>query len=123
MEAPRLRVDDFAYDLPTDAIAQSPVEPRDSSRLLLLDRSRPGELMHTTFREIGERLSPGALLVVNDSRVLPARLPARRPSGGAAEILVLRPLDDGSGRWEGLVRPSRKVAVGELLELRNGDTV
>ena len=123
MEAPRLRVDDFAYDLPTDAIAQSPAEPRDSSRLLVLDRSRPGELRHTTFREIGVRLSPGDLLVVNDSRVIPARLPARRPSGGAAQILVLRPLDDGSGRWEGLVRPSRKVAVGELLELRNGDTV
>ena len=123
MDGPRLRVDDFDYELPTDAIAQSPAEPRDASRLLVLDRSRPGELEHAIFRDIGERLSPGDLLVVNDSRVIPARLPAQRRSGGAAEILVLRPLDDGSSRWEALVRPSRKVAVGELLELRNGEAV
>ena len=123
MDAPRLRVDAFDYELPTDAIAQSPAEPRDASRLLVLDRSRPGELRHSTFRDIGERLSLGDLLVVNDSRVIPARLPARRRSGGAVEILVLRPLDDGSNRWEGLVRPSRKVAVGELLDLRNGDAM
>jgi S-adenosylmethionine:tRNA ribosyltransferase-isomerase len=123
MDAPRLRVDDFDYELPTNAIAQSPAEPRDASRLLVLDRSRPGDLQHSTFHDVGERLSPGDLLVVNDSRVIPARLPARRRSGGAVEILVLRPLDDGSGRWEGLVRPSRKVAVGELLELRNGDAL
>ena len=123
MNAPRLRVDDFDYELPTDAIAQSPAEPRDASRLLVLDRSRPGELEHTTFRDIGERLKAGDLLVVNDSRVIPARLPARRRSGGAVEILLLRPLDDGSGRWEALVRPSRKVAVGEALELRSGDVV
>lgn len=123
MEQPRLRVDDFDYELPTDAIAQSPAEPRDASRLLVLDRSRPGELEHSTFRDVGARLMPGDLLVVNDSRVIPARLPARRRSGGAVEILVLRPLDDGAGRWEGLVRPSRKVAVGEALQLRTGDTV
>ena len=89
----------------------------------MLDRSRPGELEHTTFREVGSHLSAGDLLVVNDSRVIPARLPARRRSGGAVEILVLRALDDGSGRWEALVRPSRKVAVGEALELRSGDVV
>ena len=123
MDAPRLRVDDFAYELPTDAIAQAPAEPRDASRLLVLDRSRPGELEHTTFQDVGERLRAGDLLVVNDSRVIPARLPARRRSGGAVEILVLRPLDDGSGRWEALVRPSRKVEVGEALDLRSGDVV
>jgi S-adenosylmethionine:tRNA ribosyltransferase-isomerase len=123
MNAPRLRVDDFDYDLPTDAIAQAPAEPRDASRLLVLDRSRPHDIEHSSFRDIGERLRPGDLLVVNDSRVIPARLQARRRSGGAAEILVLRPLDDGSSRWEALVRPSRKVADGELLELRNGETV
>ena len=67
---------------------------------------------HATFREIGEYLRAGDLLVVNDSRVIPARLPARRRSGGAVEILVLRPLDDGSGRWEALMRPSRKVRGG-----------
>ncbi|HYI67930.1 MAG TPA: tRNA preQ1(34) S-adenosylmethionine ribosyltransferase-isomerase QueA [Candidatus Limnocylindrales bacterium] len=123
MDAPRLRVDDFDYELPTDAIAQTPAEPRDASRLLVLDRSRPAELKHTAFRDVGTHLRAGDLLVVNDSRVIPARLPARRRSGGAVEILVLRPLDDGSGRWEALVRPSRKVAVGEALELGSGDVV
>ncbi len=123
MDASRLRVDDFDYELPTDAIAQAPAEPRDSSRLLVLDRSRPAELEHATFRDLGEHLHPGDLLVVNDSRVIPARLAARRRSGGAVEILVLRPIDDGSGRWEALTRPSRKVRVGEVLELRNGETV
>ena len=123
MDASRLRVDDFDYELPTDAIAQAPAEPRDSSRLLVLDRSRPAELEHTAFRDVGAHLRTGDLLVVNDSRVIPARLPARRRSGGAAEILVLRPLDDGSGRWEALIRPSRKVRVGEMLELRNGETL
>ena len=123
MDASRLRVDDFDYELPTDAIAQAPAEPRDSSRLLVLDRSRPAELQHATFRDVGEHLRAGDLLVVNDSRVIPARLPARRRSGGAVELLVLRPLDDGSGRWEALTRPSRKVRVGEVLELRNGEAV
>ena len=123
MDASRLRVDDFDYELPTDAIAQAPAEPRDSSRLLVLDRSRPAELEHTAFRDVGAHLRTGDLLVVNDSRVIPARLPARRRSGGAAEILVLRPLDDGSGRWEALIRPSRKVRVGEMLELRNGEAL
>ena len=123
MDAPRLRVDDFDYELPTDAIAQAPAEPRDASRLMVLHRSNPGELEHTTFRDVGERLRPGDLLVVNDSRVIPARLPARRRSGGTVEILVLRPLDDGSDRWEALVRPSRKVGVGEIVDLVSGDAV
>jgi S-adenosylmethionine:tRNA ribosyltransferase-isomerase len=123
MDAPRLRVDDFDYELPTDAIAQAPAEPRDSSRLLVLDRSRSTELEHLTFRDIGRYVRAGDLLVVNDSRVIPARLPARRRSGGAVEILVLRPLDDGSGRWEALVRPSRKLAINEALELGSGAVV
>jgi S-adenosylmethionine:tRNA ribosyltransferase-isomerase len=123
MDSSRLRVDDFDYELPTAAIAQAPAEPRDASRLLVLDRSRPTELEHATFRDIGQHLRAGDLLVVNDSRVIPARLPARRRSGGAVELLVLRPLDDGSGSWEALIRPSRKVRVGEVLELRNGEAV
>ena len=123
MDVPRLRVDDFDYELPNGAIAQSPAEPRDSSRLLVLDRSRPDELGHATFRDIGEHLDSGDLLVVNDSRVMPARLAARRRSGGAVEVLILRQRPDGSGEWEALVRPSRKVAVGEMLELRSGDAI
>jgi len=125
--APRLRVDDFDYALPTAAIAQVPAEPRDAARLLVLDRlaSSPGRpaLAHSTFRELGEELRSGDLLVVNDSRVLPARLPARRTAGGAAEVLVLRILPDGSDRWQGLVRPSRRIAVGDLLTLASGDRI
>ena len=124
---PRLRVDDFEYELPADAIAQTPAEPRDASRLLVLDRARSSSgapaLAHTTFAKIGDWLRPGDLLVVNDSRVMPARLPARRAGGGAVELLVLRPLDDGEGRWEALVRPSRKVRDGEIVEVGDGEKV
>ena len=123
----RLRVDDFDYQLPDAAIAQRPSEPRDASRLLVLDRaaSRPGSpaLRHRTFRDVGQELSRGDLLVVNDSRVMPARMIAARATGGAAEVLALRPLDDGSGSWEALVRPSRRIAVGDLLTLRSGDRI
>ena len=123
MSEPRLRVDDFDYELPADSIAQVPAEPRDSSRLLVLDRSRPEALEHARFRDIGRRLGAGDVLVVNDSRVIPARLPGQRPGGGAAEIVVLRPIDDGSGRWEALVRPSRRLAAGSVVTLRSGDRV
>jgi S-adenosylmethionine:tRNA ribosyltransferase-isomerase len=123
----RLRVDDFDYHLSPSAIAQVPTEPRDAARLLVLDRaaSLPGRpaLRHRIFAEVGEELRKGDLLVVNDSRVIPARLPARRDTGGEAEVLALRPLDDGSGRWECLVRPSRRIQIGDRLELRSGDRV
>jgi S-adenosylmethionine:tRNA ribosyltransferase-isomerase len=118
---PRLRVDDFDYELPPDAIAQIPAEPRDASRLLVLDRDS-GAVEHARFRDIGRWLSAGDLLVVNDSRVLPARLVGERPGGGDAEVLVLRPLDDGQ-RWEALVRPSRRVAIGSFVTLRGGHRV
>jgi S-adenosylmethionine:tRNA ribosyltransferase-isomerase len=118
---PRLRVDDFDYELPPDAIAQTPAEPRDASRLLILDRAT-GSLEHARFGDIGRWLNPGDLLVVNDSRVLPARLVGQRAGGGAAEVLVLRPLEDGL-RWEALVRPSRRVANGSFVTLRGGDRV
>jgi S-adenosylmethionine:tRNA ribosyltransferase-isomerase len=120
MKGPRLRVDDFDYELPDGAIAQTPADPRDSSRLLVLERSS-GRIDHVVFGEIGERLTPSDLLVVNDSRVIPARLPGVRAGGGAVEILVLRPLDDG--RWEALVRPSRRLAVGARVLLRHGHQV
>jgi S-adenosylmethionine:tRNA ribosyltransferase-isomerase len=121
VSAPRLRVDDFDYELPPDAIAQTPAEPRDASRLLILDRAT-GSLEHARFGDIGRWLNPGDLLVVNDSRVLPARLVGQRAGGGAAEVLVLRPLEDGL-RWEALVRPSRRVANGSFVTLRGGDRV
>jgi S-adenosylmethionine:tRNA ribosyltransferase-isomerase len=118
----RLRVDDFDYELPPDAIAQTPAEPRDSSRLLVLDRET-GRVEHARFREIGRWLSPADLLVVNDSRVLPARLLGERPGGGAAEVLVLRPLPDDPQRWEALVRPSRRLAAGSIVTLRDGEGI
>jgi S-adenosylmethionine:tRNA ribosyltransferase-isomerase len=125
--APRLLVDDFDYDLPLEAVAQVPAEPRDASRLMVLDRgaSTPGRpaLTHDTFRDIGEWLAPGDLLVVNDSRVIPARLRGTRASGGGAEILALRPLDDDPLRWLALVRPSRRLAVGATIEVASGDRV
>lgn len=123
--SPRLRVDDFDYPLPASAIAQTPAEPRDASRLLVLDRagSRSGapRLEHATFHEIGEWLRPGDLLVVNDSRVIPARLRGRRPSGGGIELLLLRDL--GEARWEALVRPSRRIKPGERVRVASGDEV
>ncbi len=122
MSEPRLRVQDFDYELPSGAIAQTPAEPRDASRLLVLERST-GLIHHARFGDIGRWLGRGDLLVVNDSRVIPARLPATRGTGGAAEVLVLRPVDDGSGRWEALVRPSRRIAVGARLRLRSGAEV
>jgi len=121
----RLRVDDFDYPLPQPAIAQVPAEPRDSSRLLVLDRarSRPGRphLRHRSFRELGEELHAGDLLVTNDSRVIAARLRAQRVTGGTAEVLVLRPIPSDDSRWEALVRPSRRIADGDRLTLHTGD--
>jgi S-adenosylmethionine:tRNA ribosyltransferase-isomerase len=119
---PRLRVDDFDYELPADAIAQTPSEPRDSSRLLVLDRES-GRIEHGRFADIGRWLRPGDLLVVNDSLVIPARLRAVRESGGTAEILVLRPIEGDPERWEALVRPSRRLPVGAVVTLTGGQRV
>lgn len=125
--SPRLRVDDFDYDLPPEAIAQVPVEPRDAARLLVLDRAassaRKPSLSHRVFADVGQLLAPGDLLVLNNSRVIPARLAATRPGGGSAEILMLRPLEGDPGRWEALVRPSRRISAGAALVLRSGAQV
>jgi len=118
----RLRVDDFDYELPPDAIAQVPAEPRDASRLLVLHRA-DGRIEHARFADIGHWLTPADLLVVNDSRVIPARLPGRRSGGGAAEILVLRQADEDPATWEALVRPSRRLPPGSRVELRSGHSV
>jgi S-adenosylmethionine:tRNA ribosyltransferase-isomerase len=119
----RLRVDDFDYELLMAAVAQIPAQPRDTSRLLVLDRAacRPGEpaLAEGTFTDIGRWLGRGDLLVVNDSRVLRARLRGRRSGGGAAQVLLLRPLPDG--RWEALVRPSGRLRDGAIVQLATGD--
>src|SRR5713226_97054 len=91
------------YDLPPELIAQKPADPRDSSRLLVYERAT-GEVRHRRFRELPEELTRGELVVVNDSRVIPARLRLRRPGGGAAEVLLLEQV--GVAMWEALARPS-----------------
>ncbi len=113
-----LRTADFDYDLPESFIAQEPVEPRDEARLMVLHRE-DGRIEHRIFREIGEYLRPSDVLVLNQTRVLPARLFARKESGGRAEILLLRRLDEQS--WECLVggkglKAGRRLLLGETLE-------
>lgn len=119
MATDRLRVDDFDYELPPEAIAQDPAEPRDASRLLLLER-HTGRIEHARFADIGRWLRRGDLLVVNDSRVIPARLRGTRSGGGAAEVLVLRPIDGTPERWLALVRPSRRLPPGSRIGLAAG---
>jgi S-adenosylmethionine:tRNA ribosyltransferase-isomerase len=100
------------YSLPPELIAQHPAERRDQSRLLVFERAS-GEVRHRRFFELPEELS-GELVVVNDTRVVPARLRLRRPGGGQAEVLLLEQLN-GSGEWEALARPSRKLRAGQRL--------
>jgi len=109
---------DFYFDLPEDRIAQTPAEKRDHSRLMLLDRES-GAVAHHHFYELPEFLRPGDCLVLNDTRVLPARLFGRRPTGGAVEVVLLR--DRGEGVWECLTRPGRKTHVGAELEFGDGE--
>ena len=93
-----MKTHDFYYDLPPELIAQAPLERRDASRLLTLDRET-GEVAHRHFYDIAELIQPGDCLVLNDSRVLPARLLGHRePTGGAVEVLLLK--DEGGGVWE-----------------------
>ncbi|MFN2297913.1 MAG: tRNA preQ1(34) S-adenosylmethionine ribosyltransferase-isomerase QueA [Anaerolineales bacterium] len=109
-----MRLEDFEYSLPPEFIAQDPAEPRDSSRLLILDRA-DGEIRHAVFRDIGQFLSPGDLLVFNDTRVIPARLAAAKEgTGGKVEILLLRRLE--AQTWEALVG-GKRVRPGIRLEV------
>ena len=108
-----MRLDDFDYALPDERIAQQPVEPRDAARLLV-DQGAAAPL-HRHVSDLGELLRDGDLLVVNDSKVIPARLRVTRATGGAAEVLLLDPLDDDRRTWEAMVRPARKLRVGEEL--------
>lgn len=112
-----MRVSDFDYELPEEFIAQDPIEPRDAARLLVLERSK-GTAEHRVFRELPQLFSEGDLLVVNDTRVLPARLHGRKESGGAVEVLLLREVQDGV--WESLVRPARRLAEGSTVRLAEG---
>ena len=113
-----MKTSDFSYYLPEELIAQTPLEQRDSSRLLKLDRTT-GNVEHHHFYDIINYLQPGDCLVMNDSRVLPARLLGHRPTGGAVEVLLLRDL--GNKRWECLCKPGRKMQVGNTVLFGNGD--
>ena len=112
-----MRTHDFWYNLPEELIAQTPLQQRDSSRLLTLDR-QTGEVSHRHFYDILEYLQPGDCLVMNDSRVLPARLLGHRPTGGAVEVLLLRDL--GDKKWECLCKPGRKMQVGSRVVFGDG---
>ena len=113
-----MKTSDFYYDLPEDLIAQTPLEQRDTSRLLALDRVT-GEISHEHFYDIIDHLKPGDCLVMNDSRVLPARLLGHRPTGGAVEVLLLRDL--GDKKWECLCKPGRKMQVGHQVIFGDGE--
>lgn len=113
-----MKTSDFDFYLPEELIAQTPLERRDSSRLLTLDK-RTGETAHRRFYELPQLLRPGDCLVLNNSRVLPARLIGHRlPGGGACEVLLLT--DKGDGLWECLVRPGRKLKPGAQVSFGEG---
>lgn len=106
--------DSYDYSLPEEAIAQRPAEPRDSARLLVaVDPA--GAVTHRTVADLPDLLGPGDLLVVNDSRVIPARLLLEKPTGGQAEVLLLEPVGR-SGSWQALVRPARRLPPGTVLQ-------
>ena len=113
-----MKTHDFWYDLPEELIAQTPLEKRDTSRLCVLDR-QTGQVTHRHFYDILDYLRPGDCLVMNDSRVLPARLLGHRPTGGAIEVLLLRDL--GNKRWECLCKPGRKMQVGNEVIFGDGE--
>ncbi|MBR6766508.1 MAG: tRNA preQ1(34) S-adenosylmethionine ribosyltransferase-isomerase QueA [Clostridia bacterium] len=104
-----MKLSDFMYDLPEERIAQTPVEPRDHSRLMVVNRETH-EIEHRHFYDIIDYLNPGDALVVNETRVIPARLYGERPSGGACEVLLLKQV--GPKKWETLVRPGKKLRPG-----------
>jgi S-adenosylmethionine:tRNA ribosyltransferase-isomerase len=111
-----LKTSDFDYELPQEFIAQTPVEPRDASRLLVLHRDT-GTIEHRFFRDIGQFLHSGDLLVLNQTRVIPARIFARKPTGGRVELLLLRREDDLT--WECLVG-GKGLAAGKTVQVENG---
>ncbi|RMH12059.1 MAG: S-adenosylmethionine:tRNA ribosyltransferase-isomerase, partial [Gemmatimonadetes bacterium] len=113
------RVGDYDYTLPPERIQRYPSERRDACRLLVVDRSRSpgGDLSDRVFSDLPDLMRAGDLLVLNETRVLPARLLGRKPTGAPAEILLLRPLPErgGDAYWEALVRPGSKLKPGRVV--------
>ena len=114
-----MRRADFSYQLPVELIADRPLPRRGASRLLGLDGAT-GALVDLRFADLGSLLRPGDLLVLNDTRVLPARLVLRRGTGGAVEVLLLEPMSADARTWSALVRPSRKLRDGEIVASDDG---
>lgn len=115
----RVKTSDFDYDLPSEYIAQTPIEPRDSSRLLVLDRGT-SKLEHAQFRDVGRFLKPGDLLILNQTRVFPARLYVRKPTGGRVELLLLRREDLLT--WEVLIG-GKGLGAGKRMQVEGGPEV
>src|SRR5439155_12391957 len=109
-----MRLSDFDYALPPELIAQTPIEPRDAARLLVLDR-QSGAMAHRHVYELPDLLRAGDLVVADSSRVLPARIRGRLDGGGNAELLLLRRL--ARGRWEALGRPARRLRPGDAIKV------
>lgn len=109
----------YDYDLPAELIAQEPVHPRDRSRLLVVRRGGGG-LRHLQFRDLVGLIPAGDALVVNETRVFPARLRGRKPTGAEAEVLLLRPVSDDERDWHALVRPGSKLKPGRVVEIADG---
>src|SRR5271170_1746678 len=101
-----MRLSDLDYDLPEDLIAQEPIENRADARLLVLDR-RSGQIEHSRFYKLGRHLRDGDLLILNDTRVFPARLKTRKETGGTVKLLLVRPAEDPAGAWIALARTHR----------------
>ena len=112
-----LRTDEFDYHLPPDLIAQTPIEPRDASRLMVVERAG-GEITHRHFQDLLDYLRPGDVLVANNSRVIPARLLGRKATGGRVEVLLLKQIEDR--RWEVLVG-GKRVRPDTVLHLEKKD--
>ncbi|MDP2957457.1 MAG: tRNA preQ1(34) S-adenosylmethionine ribosyltransferase-isomerase QueA [Longimicrobiales bacterium] len=118
------RVSDYEYEVPAHRIARYPTERRDESRLLVVPRDR-GDFRHLRFHQVAELFAPGDVVVVNESKVIPARLLGRKPTGAPAEVLLLRPSPAGGDPhlWEALVRPGGKLKPGRTVEVADDLTV
>lgn len=116
-----MRTSDFDYELPPDLVAQEPIEPRDSARLLVDQGSSP--VRHARVRDLPDLLRDGDVLVVNDTKVIPARLPLHRESGGRVEVLLLEPITDDRSAWSAMIKPGGRLRSGEALVAADGSRV
>lgn len=125
-----MHINDLDYELPESSIAQFPIEPRDAAKLLVVNPNNVGASQHLQITDVSQLIQPGDVVVVNDTRVLRARVPITRTSGGTGEILLLEPRSaasntdsssDSNGWWEALCRPSRKLPEGSVVRASNGD--